>query len=353
MRIKRKFLQLTRKTYPHRTETQLLNYLPEGYQKDDHGNYFLIIGNPDPTTMFTCHLDTACSKQDSVRHRTYGKYIATDGKTILGADDKSGMTVILYMIENKVPGLYYFFLGEECGCIGSSALSSNFKYKNIKRCISFDRRGTDSVITHQLWGRCCSDSFANALSEQFNKNEKNFKFKPDDTGIVTDSAQFVSLVPEGTNISVGYYKEHTTEECQDMEHLVRLCKASVLVDWESLPTERTPEARMTEEEFMALYYSNNSNKPTRNAIYVFVRDYKDVYECHLRDERIAEERQFIYNWLITKSEYWDVTGLSWNGNECYIWFGDDKQFLAARKTLGEVIPAIDDVYSKDVDIIYA
>jgi hypothetical protein len=23
------------------------------------------------------------------------------------------------MIENKIPGLYYFFLGEEVGCVGS------------------------------------------------------------------------------------------------------------------------------------------------------------------------------------------------------------------------------------------
>ena len=48
-------------------------------------------------------------------------------KTILGADDKAGMVILLYMIEKKIPGLYYFFIGEEVGCIGSNAFQCNGK----------------------------------------------------------------------------------------------------------------------------------------------------------------------------------------------------------------------------------
>ena len=67
MNIQKKFLQLTSMTYPHGTESGLLNQLPVGYQKDEHGNFYLEIGTK-PTTMFTCHLDTADRKQEKVKH---------------------------------------------------------------------------------------------------------------------------------------------------------------------------------------------------------------------------------------------------------------------------------------------
>ena len=98
MRITRKFLQLTKKTYPYGTESQLESYLPQGYTKDEFGNYYILIGD-NPSTMFTCHLDTACSTQSDIKHVFKDKdLVTTDGTTVLSADDKAGMTVILYMI---------------------------------------------------------------------------------------------------------------------------------------------------------------------------------------------------------------------------------------------------------------
>src|SRR5690606_9250117 len=98
----------------------------------------------------------------------------------------------------------------------------------------------DSVITEQMFGRCCSDEFAKAISNSLNSCNLGFKFSPDPTGIYTDSAKFMSLVPECTNISVGYYSEHTNSEKQDLDFLKRLCKGVCLVDWENLPIKRDP-----------------------------------------------------------------------------------------------------------------
>ena len=229
MRITRKFLQLTKKTYPYGTESQLESYLPQGYTKDEFGNYYILIGD-NPSTMFTCHLDTACSTQSDIKHVFKDKdLVTTDGTTVLSADDKAGMTVILYMIEKGVPGLYYFFIGEECGCVGSKQVSrvwsGNPLSKNITKVVSFDRRGTDSVITEQWTGVCCSNDFAVELSKRLNSVDSTFNYKPDPTGIYTDSAQFMSSVQECTNISVGYYGEHGYSELQDLNHLRKLCKA--------------------------------------------------------------------------------------------------------------------------------
>jgi hypothetical protein len=236
------FLRLTSKTCPYGFEDELVkdvmfNILPDDIKKDQHGNYYYKIGNS--RTIFTSHIDTVSKKYISVNHILDGNIIRTDGKTTLGADDKAGMTVMLWMIRNRVPGLYYFFIGEEVGCIGSGLASKYGNFKgNYDRVVSFDRRGTDSIITFQSSGRSCSESFANDLCEELNKF--GMSYKKDDSGVYTDSAEFMDIIPECTNISVGYYKEHTVNEYQDIDHLAKLAKACVNVDWENLTTKRDP-----------------------------------------------------------------------------------------------------------------
>lgn len=244
MNIKETFLQLTSKTYPHGTEEQLfpiLYNIVDNLQKDEFGNLFIKIGDSD--VMFTSHLDTATSANTPVNHVFDGKIIKTDGKSILGADDKAGVTIMLYMIKNQIPGLYYFFLGEEVGCIGSKKVAESQKKEKIEginKVISFDRRGTSSIITFQTSRRCCSEEFGEALSKQLNDVESTFSYKNDDTGVLTDSVQFVSIYPECTNISVGYYSEHTFSERQDIDHLTKLAEACLKVNWSELPVKRDP-----------------------------------------------------------------------------------------------------------------
>ena len=240
--IRSTFLSLVTKTYPHGHEDEVLQFLPS-LKKDEVGNYYKIIGS-NPETMFTSHLDTADRKQTDTNLYSMiendQEYIVTDESTILGADDKSGVTVMLYMMSHNIPGLYYFFIGEERGGIGSNKLSTIYTkvdyLKNIKRCVSFDRRNYHSVITSQLGRRCCSDEFGTALCKEYNKNGLDLSLDP--TGIYTDSASFIDDIRECTNISVGYFHEHTGQEYQNMNYLISLCEASIKVNWNSLPTAR-------------------------------------------------------------------------------------------------------------------
>ncbi len=239
------FIKLTSMTYPYGYEDVLVKEMikyglfPKDISKDIHGNYFIQVG--ESRTIFASHLDTVSKTHTKVNHVFEGNMIKTDGTTTLGADDKAGVTTMLWMIKHNVPGLYYFFIGEEVGCIGSGNAArsvSDFKGK-YDRIISFDRRDVGSVITHQSWSRCCSDSFGDALASELNKS--GLSYKKDDGGVYTDSAEFVDIIPECTNISVGYYKEHTTNESQDINHLTKLAEACLRVDWDNLPTERDPE----------------------------------------------------------------------------------------------------------------
>jgi putative aminopeptidase FrvX len=200
MNIKEKFLELTSRTYPHGTEEDIFPLLDSRLEKDEFGNLFIQIGESD--VMFTSHLDTATSALTQVVHKFDGKIIKTDGKSILGADDKAGVVIMLNMIENNIPGLYYFFLGEEVGCIGSRKVATKQKTEKIEginKVISFDRRGTDSVITFQSSQRCCSETFGEALSKQLNLADETFSYKNDPTGILTDSVQFISIYSEQSN----------------------------------------------------------------------------------------------------------------------------------------------------------
>ena len=236
------FLRLTSKTVPYGSEDILVESMrelfPKGMQKDEWGNYFYKVG--ESRSIFAAHLDTVSKEYVTVTHVFDGNLIKTDGKTTLGADDKAGITILLWMIQNNVPGLYYFFIGEEVGCIGSGNAAKLGHFKgNYDRIISFDRRDVGSVITFQSSSRCCSDDFADALCRELNQTRK-MSYTKDTGGVYTDSAEFTHLVPECTNVSVGYYKEHTTNESQDILHLTNLADACVKVDWESLPTKRDP-----------------------------------------------------------------------------------------------------------------
>ena len=357
MRIRRKFLQLTRNTVPYGNEIKVRKYLPKGYKKDEHGNYYITIGDKF-TTMFTCHMDTACSYNKTVNHVHLGQYIGTDGKTILGADDKAGMVVLLYMIEKQVPGLYYFFIGEEVGCIGSTALASKFGWPDIMKVVSFDRRGTTSVITEQMFGKCCSDEFAIALSDALNSTGLGLEFAPDNTGILTDSAQFVELVPECTNISVGYYDEHTTRECQDIQFLAKLCRAVTLINWESLPIVRDVDdngylpcvgSEFEDAEFDEIDFDPN--------------DYHEDYCTNIIENGVSKKMFISRTWInkergmlfdMLKNNGYSPRTIIWDGNSCWVEEGNmDYKYIGNRSEISEVIDSFSEIpYSELKEDIY-
>ena len=243
MDILQKFLDLTDYTYVLGEEDQLLDRLPENVETDEIGNYFIEIGEGSET-MFCSHLDTAAYSKEKVNHVEFRTktgnqmIIGTDGTTLLGADDKAGVVIMMNMIEKNIPGLYYFFIGEESGLVGSRGILEQNEefFKKYKRCISFDRKSYGSVITRQMGGDCCSDGFAQSLIGEL--GNAGMKYQVDPGGVYTDSAVFIDVIEECTNLSVGYFHEHSEHEYQNIEYLEKLSEAATKVNWESLPTER-------------------------------------------------------------------------------------------------------------------
>jgi len=241
MNFAKTFLDLTQYTIPFGHESELEPLLPKDYKKDSIGNYYYEIGNSK--TLFTAHLDTATDAREKINHIIDGTIIKTDGTTILGGDNKAGCCILFYMISKKVPGTYFFFLGEESAVHqnlphGSLlAIEKNPEYfKKFKRVISFDRKEMGQMITRQLGYNCCSSEFAKSLISEFSKH--NIDYKEDRTGYYTDSAFFGNLISEITNLSAGVWNEHTTNEYVNIKYVEAVAMAAAKVKWELLPTVR-------------------------------------------------------------------------------------------------------------------
>lgn len=223
----------------------------EGIQQDDYGNLYVLQG--DSTTMFSCHTDTVHKRSEEapfeVEIDTSG-YMRRKGGGVLGADCGTGWIVMLCMLRAGVPGLYVWHRDEEVGGGGSQFFAKTHTelLEPIERCIAFDRAGYDNVITHQMGVEGCSNEFAEALALSLNVAMPPARdglapfppFRPDPAGVFTDSYNYIGVIPECTNLSVGYFDQHTQKEEQDMLFLQDLVTACCSVNWEGLPTKRIP-----------------------------------------------------------------------------------------------------------------
>lgn len=166
----------------------------------------------------------------------------------LGADCATGNYIMLRLLQANAKGLYCFFRQEEVGGIGSKFFRNdpqNEKYwDKLTHCISFDRKGYTSIITEQWGGQCASDAFADDLAEAIaiaDVSQRLDRFVADPTGSFTDSANFTDVISECTNLSVGYFNQHTASETQDLQFAEGLCDVLCRIDWTELNSYRDPK----------------------------------------------------------------------------------------------------------------
>ena len=211
---------------------------PVADHMDGYGNYMTMIGN-DPKILWSSHIDSVHhegGRQATIIQNGMITLAQKHIKICLGADDAAGMWLMLEMIDKRIPGLYIFHRDEESGGGGSKFIANETPelLNGIDFAIALDRKGYNSVISHQF-ERCCSDDFANQLSKKLGG-----KFQPDDTGVFTDTANYTHIIPECTNISVGYFNQHGPLESLDMHFLSRLRDRLISTDFSDLIPKRDP-----------------------------------------------------------------------------------------------------------------
>lgn len=218
--------------------TRYLDSIP-GMYADGYGNRILI--SEGSKVMISCHTDSVHTKAGFQKLSisksgvvSLASYELTSN--CLGADDCAGMYAALRMIEAGVKATFVFHRNEERGGHGSTWLAHNYPgwCAAFDVCLALDRRGTKDVIVTQSWGKCASDEFALGLASQLGLGHK-----PAD-GIFTDSANYVDLIPECSNISIGYQREHTSFETLDLNYLEYVIQRLIAVNWDEVPIARTP-----------------------------------------------------------------------------------------------------------------
>lgn len=257
--LREAFLGLTEFTVPAGHEDRLRPWLPEGAVRDEHGNYAFDVGE-HKGVMFSSHLDTVGMTVEKVHHRYLrdGR-IGTNKQTILGADCKTGVAIMLAMIRHGVPGHYVFHAGEEVGGKGSHARAASmaeFYRNNIRMCVALDRRGYGSIITRQGGTETCSSEFAKSVAEAM-------KFgREDPTGSFTDSKSYAHLIPECTNLSVGYFNQHGMDEWQSVPYMHQLLNQMIQVDWSRLTVARVAKEEYTHGNYHSRGYVSTNVSET-------------------------------------------------------------------------------------------
>lgn len=231
---------------------QFLDCLP-GMTIDKVGNRICRVGGEVGQedfypVLWSSHTDTVHStpgfQKIAYAEQTGFAYLHESGpkkeSNCLGADCTTGVFIMREMLLAGIPGLYIFHAKEETGGIGSSYIARYTPelLSGINIAVAFDRRDTNSVITHQ-GGRCASNKFAAAFAQMLGG-----QYKIDDGGIFTDTANYVDLVPECTNISVGYDNAHTSSEYQDVNFMLWLRDRMLVIGPQvsSLPVARDPQS---------------------------------------------------------------------------------------------------------------
>lgn len=190
-----------------------------GARADAFGN--VIVDTCDhPEMLFSCHTDTV-DHEIGFRKVVYDagtSIMFAQGNDILGADDGAGVFIMVNMIAANVPGRYVFHRAEERGALGAKWIIENTPkvLSGMRFALAFDRMGTDEVITNMITGITCSNEFAQTLCSELGDH-----FTPAD-GIYTDTAFYIRHIPNCTNISVGYYDQHTDYESLDVSYLLAL-----------------------------------------------------------------------------------------------------------------------------------
>jgi len=215
-----------------------------GVWQDEHLNYHVQIG--ESPILWSSHTDTVHKVQgyQSIRvdHLNQSIHLSRRSKRIgvrcLGADDTVGCFLMCEMIRREVPGHYIFHYGEEVGGIGSGELRDRSPHliQSALFAIALDRQGTGDIVTSQTCGDCASTAFVASLAPMLPGTYSAAR------GLFTDTANYADIIPECTNLSVGYYRAHTPDEWVDYSHVAALLEALCILDASRLVCARDPYA---------------------------------------------------------------------------------------------------------------
>jgi len=111
------------------------------------------IASRPPKILLSAHMDTVETGERSVKPIVSGDWVTSDGNTILGADDKSAVAILLEIIQQIVEQnvlhpelLFVFSVAEESHCIGSAEMDP-LLYDGYDAAIIIDNHDSKKIVT--------------------------------------------------------------------------------------------------------------------------------------------------------------------------------------------------------------
>ena len=277
---------------------------------DANGNLLVTKGNATEYPCIVAHMDQVqdIHSKDfrAIETKDYilGFSLKNKQQDGLGADDKNGIWVALKCLQKYDAIKCAFFVCEEIGCVGSSAVDLSF-FSDCRFVLQCDRRNGNDLIT-SVWGDLCSKEFLDDIDYE------KYGYKPTH-GLITDVATLKErgLAVSALNISCGYYQPHTDQEftikselknCLNFVcHIIEKCQKKYPhidnsygcfgLDWKNYDPNYEKEDEYWEMyEIISDYQTYQPGLPAE----LFYDSYKDSYPHLTRDDyyNIVNEIQY-------------------------------------------------------------
>ena len=201
----------------------ILSYLRKHYtglkvRTDKTGNIYVTKGRAEYYPTIVAHMDQVGNYKGKIHIFRYNNImigVGENGQQVnLGADDKNGVWIALHMLKVERAIKVAFFVGEEVGCVGSSACDMSF-FDNSKYVIQCDRRNGGDFINETYSEELCDNNFVS--------NELKTKYGYKNTcGMMTDveTLKERGLKVACCNMSCGYYNPHHENEFTNVKELI-------------------------------------------------------------------------------------------------------------------------------------
>lgn len=193
--------------------------IPEASLRFDMGNIYITKGEADVYPCIIAHTDTVHSilskfavlKQDGV-------YFAWDGsqQVGVGGDDKVGIALALWFLQEKPNMKIAFFKDEEIGCKGSTHADMQF-FDDVAFVLQADRMNYSDVVSSIMGVKLFGEEFTDAITPFVEKYGRTIG-----TGGMTDvwKLRNKGLEVASMNMSCGYYRPHSDREIVLEDHVL-------------------------------------------------------------------------------------------------------------------------------------
>ena len=276
-------------------QEDLLNYLPnqlnEIYDENNRiiTKNFLYFRGESPVCLVS-HLDTVHTElpKNVLYEKSSGLMWSPQG---IGGDDRCGTFALLSILasqleNNKQKPTMLFTTNEEVGCVGASVAANEIPTEmmaHIKFLVEIDRRGIDDCV------------FYNTRNAEFENFIEGFGFTKN-RGSCSDISKLSPVLNvASTNVSAGYFNEHTKSEYINVTYLMDTINKviNILNDDRTLNGDKF-EYQPDPEPVYKYDYSNYSNKNKPKSKWTnYNYDYYDDYDYLNGDFPYEEEEKYL------------------------------------------------------------